>query len=154
MAALTEDIQTHKVPTDILLIGTDANCNENSSHRRKNAWNTFLTESKGKCMPTNEMHSFHHSNGTSMTKLDYFIEDLNERDPVSISFFDQPCKNKIVNENLSGHDPIIAEITLPSKNITIQDENDYSNTYTEFIQKYLNGIKVIFRHTKNRQDKN
>ena len=117
------------------IIGTDANTSDRSTRRRKDDFNDLIKEFFLKNIKNDNIPTFHHNNGTSESNIDYILYFIPEKSPVSINFHTQPC-TKENPTNVSAHDPVIGEISLPI-NTTIEEnsETDYTKTYTDFEKK-------------------
>ena len=115
---------------DIVLIGGDFNCSDKASPRRITALQSLcITLNLHKVHPSEP--TFHHPNSQSSSCIDYFL--LSYREGVSLNNIFLQCSQE-TPENLSGHDPVLATLsvqcTQPSKNTARQEL--YTHTYTEF----------------------
>ena len=55
-----------------IIIGTDSNCSQKSTKRRKDAWSMFCKEFNFVIHSTGQ-NTFHHNNGTSESSIDFFV---------------------------------------------------------------------------------
>ena len=108
---LSEYIQSNISVGDQIIIGTDCNCSEKSSNRRKNIWKSFCTSLELKeTLPP--YPSFHHHNQTSDSYIDLFVTSTGvETSPVT-----QYCTLKDPL-NLSSHDPLLISISMVTNNL-------------------------------------
>ena len=132
IAELSIFIADNKPDTGTVLIGTDSNCSERSSARRIHALHQFCEEHSllKVCFsgPT-----FHHSNGCSVSNIDYFLVScMSESNLKSVSI---QCKLNFP-ENLSSHDPVFSTLAIPCTGQACREEK-YSHTYSEFKQARL-----------------
>ena len=126
LSAYIADNTSDRVTT---LIGTDSNCSERSSQYRLRAFQCFCEEQH----LTKVCHTgptFHHSNGTSSSNIDYFLISCNRGDRLKAATVQ--CKQDFP-ENLSSHDPVFSTLVIPSTTQVSQQEK-YTHTYTAFSQ--------------------
>ena len=127
-----EDFIVANTPiTGSVLIGADSNCSQKSSARRQLAWQEFCCK-LSLVITSSNLPTFHHHNGTSESKIDYFLSSNCKLDNVR-----QYCTLE-TPLNFSSHDPLIV-----SANILSDEQSEpekFSNTYTPFHQK-----RVIWR---------
>ena len=117
---------------EMILLGCDSNCSEKSSSRRRLAFQNLCQDldlvRMSPCHPT-----FHHHNGMSESNIDTFLisKKLSPRmlNLLAHCTLDTP-------DNLSSHDPVSASLRLSACQ-TLNDNTDYSHTYTDFTRKKI-----------------
>ena len=129
LAELSIFIYDNYSDDEAVLIGTDSNCSEKSSARRFQAFQLFC-EQHDMVKFRHPEATFHHSNGTSSSNIDFFL--LSRKHAHKLSNIVSQC-NQEHPENFSCHDPIFAtmQVSCPSP---LQDSKveKYSHTYSEF----------------------
>ena len=123
LSYLEEFLRSNTPSSGSILIGTDSNCSDKSSRRRKLAWSefcrTFSLEMKKTGLPT-----FHHNNGSSTSSIDYFVSVKCQVENLKhICTLETPL-------NLSSHDAVLA--TIPILKEKDSKEERFSHTYIEF----------------------
>ena len=112
-----------------ILIGMDSNCSEKSTPRRCSSLAQFCTDhTLVKVMvpcPT-----FHHSNGTSHSNIDYFL--ITQSSTTCLRNIFSLCTQEHP-QNLSSHDPILASLHLPCSEQANKKEK-YVHSYSKFEQ--------------------
>ena len=122
-------VQEYQKENDIIIIGTDSNCSEKSSQRRKLALKNLCQELS--LVRAATLHpTFHHHNGSSESNIDYFL--ISESYSHKISKIMSIC-TLYTPENLSAHDPVIASLQIPQHTAS-SPSSDYSHTYRDFTQ--------------------
>ena len=129
---LSNFIRVHREGRETILIGTDSNCSDKSSPRRKQALRTFCEEFdlfKSCCNhPT-----FHHPNGSSESNIDYFL--VSAKSSQNLQNLTASCTLENP-ENFSSHDPISASLKIKCEKSETKSCL-YSSTYTDFTQKKI-----------------
>ena len=129
---LSNFINCNKSTTDLLIIGTDSNCSEKSTSRRKAAFTSFCSKHDLRQYASSRP-TFHHNNSKSESCIDFFL--ISRCETIEVGKLLQLCTldNPL---NLSGHDALLCSIKVPSIS-----ENDsttkYTDTYTPFHQSRL-----------------
>ena len=82
---LSHFIHCNKSTSDILIIGTDSNCSEKSTPRRKSAFTSFCTKHDLR-QHTSSRPTFHHNNLTSESCIDFFMISKSETTELSELF--------------------------------------------------------------------
>ena len=136
VSQLTTDIENNidDKKNFALLIGLDSNQSEKSTTRRTMAMRSFMLHFSLKTILPDDKATFHHNNQISESQIDhilYFIPDSHEN--VRIQFSDHLCKNEN-SSNLSSHDVIVGQVSLPTIPYTNKEE-DLSQSYTDFKRK-------------------
>ena len=129
---LSEFITKNRRSTDVVVIGTDSNCSTKSTSRRKNVLSNFCSDFSLKVHATNSP-TFHHSNHTSESCIDYFL--ISESEASNLDEILQLCK--LENPmNLSSHDPLLSTIKIA---IAASQEHQavHTDSYTDFNQKRI-----------------
>ena len=106
---LTAYILQNMSPGDELVIGTDSNCSEKSTSRRKESWKDFCHLFSLSIHATGAP-TFHHNNGTSESKIDFFASSSS----LKIADLHQICTLESP-QNLSSHDPIVATLNVQNR---------------------------------------
>ena len=73
--------------------------------------------------------TFHHNNMTSVSQIDTILYFIPESTDIQMKFSEQLCKLE-QSQNLSAHDVIIGNITLPL-NKQDKTEEQFSETYQQ-----------------------
>ena len=133
MSTLSFDINQHYKKDSVIIIGCDTNHSVTSSKRRKDAMLTFLYEFSFLSILPDDKPTFHHNNGTSESKIDDIFYFIPQHSNIQIRFQDQLCLNNYP-DNLSSHDVIVGELSLPHVPSIVSQE-DYSKTYSDFVVK-------------------
>ena len=119
-----------KKENEVILIGSDSNCSEKSSPRRRQALQKLCRELSLTQISTTHP-SFHHHNGTSESNIDcFFISKTHAStltNPDHVCTLDTP-------ENLSSHDPISALLRL-SGPLHGPPKSKYKHLYSKFPQQ-------------------
>ena len=129
---LSECITTNMPESGSVIIGTDSNCSQKSSSRRKTIWDAFC-EQFSLQIETSSTPTFHHHNGSSESCIDYFmsakciIKNLQQ-----FCTLDSPT-------NLSSHDPILASIMVQKNK---EQPSKYQHTYSSFDKKKVTWNKI------------
>ena len=111
---LSEFISQNYTTNDTVIIGTDANCSEKSSSRRKASWNNFCQNLNLKVHSTGQP-TFHHNNVSSESCVDLFVTS----GPLVITNLTLHCTLE-TPLNLSSHDPITASVRVQDSSETYQ----------------------------------
>ena len=119
-----------KKENEVTLIGSDSNCSEKSSSRRRQALQKLCRELSLTQISTAHP-SFHHHNGTSESNIDcFFISKTRES---CLTSPDHSCTLD-TPENLSSHDPISALLRL-SGLPQGPPKSKYKHLYSQFPQQ-------------------
>ena len=127
LAELSIFIMQNNAGNDTILIGTDSNCSERSSSRRIHAFNNFCRDHDLLKICCSEP-TFHHSNGISSSNIDCFL--ISRKSSTKIKNISLQC-NQDHPQNLSSHDPVLGELTIPCADSGSRQEK-YTHTYTDF----------------------
>ena len=130
---LESDITNIKRSNSIIIIGTDTNQSEKSSKRRTEAMNRFKEEFSMMSLLVSGQPTFHHNNQGASSAIDTILFHIPENSEIKLQFLDHLCKLEN-SANLSSHDVILGEIKIPFEN-EINSEEDFTNTYEEFVVK-------------------
>ena len=129
---LTNFLTENRRQNDVLLIGTDSNCSAKSTTRRKKILSDFCTAFSLIVHTTNNP-TFHHSNLTSESCIDYFL--ISESQSQLLGKINQLC-NLEHPMNLSSHDPLLSTLKI-SMEPTVENIPGHSSNYTNFNQKRI-----------------
>ena len=132
---LSEFIEQNTEQGDGIVIGTDINCSEKSSARRKDSWVKFLNNFS-LTVNSNGQPTFHHHNGTSNSCIDIFSASSN----LQLTNFKEYCTLD-TPLNLSSHDPISSNLMINAS--SENQESKFSHTYTDF-----NRQKIVWDTSK------
>ena len=112
-----------------IIIGLDSNQSKKSTSRRTNSMKCFISDFLLKTILLDDKQTFHHNNQTSESQIDTILFFIPNSE-INLKFSDHLCKNDNP-DNLSTHDVIIGDISIPH-NPSVINESDFSSTYTEF----------------------
>ena len=133
LSSLSEDIKLYMTNQTTLLIGCDSNQSIKSTNRRTHAMDKFVSSFCLKSILLDDTPTFHHNNQTSETQIDHIYYYIPEENEVKVEFEEQLClKNN--PSNISAHDVIIGNLTIPIKSIHKSDV-DFSSSYSSFLVK-------------------
>ena len=127
LAELSNFISENNDQNGTVLIGMDSNCSEKSTSRRILGFQQFCWENN-LLKVCHSAPTFHHSNGTSESNIDYFLITKSSSTRLN-SIFSQ-C-NLDYPQNFSSHDPVFTTVTVPSSDQSTKKEK-YSHTYSAF----------------------
>ena len=129
---LSNFLNENRVGNEGIVIGTDSNCSEKSTTRRKDMFSNFCSAFSITVYSTN-LPTFHHNNHTSESCIDFFL--MSESTTTQLTQVQQLCKFDQPT-NLSSHD-----VLLSSLKIQVAPGNTnpslYVDTYTKFDQKHI-----------------
>ena len=131
LTLLTLDIQKNKRVNSTIIIGLDSNQSDKSTNRRTHSMLDFLDQFSLKSLHVNNQPTFHHNNQVSESQIDHILFFIPDTSCVDIKFKDILCQ-KDNSANLSSHDPVIGEISLPQFSDNSVSTCDYTQTYSEF----------------------
>ena len=103
----------YKMLNDMVIIGMDSNCSDNSSARRKDKFENFCKE-QNLVKISIDGNTFHHNNGLSHSNIDYFL--VSELDQAVVDMPRHKC-TALNSGNFSTHDPVFTTLRLPSLEI-------------------------------------
>ena len=109
LAELSVYIQENSKCGEILLVGTDSNCSERSSHRRYQGFLKFCSDHNLVKVSVSEP-TFHHHNGTSCSTIDYFLISQEQAPNITNTAIECTLDHP---ENFSCHDPVSAKLCIP-----------------------------------------
>ena len=115
---------------DTILIGADFNCSDKSSSRRVTAFKKFCTDHNLIKISCTEP-TYHHFNGQSSSSIDFFLLSEESSSKARLSDITLQCSLEHPG-NLSGHDPVIATLSLLCSAPKTSKKEMYSHTYTNF----------------------
>ena len=125
---LSNFVTKNKSANDLVVLGLDSNCSEKSSSRRKSAFAGFC-KTLSLRMHKSLKPTFHHSNLTSESCIDFFL--VSESESLKPGHIQQVCTldNPL---NLSSHDPLVCNLKVQQSLSEKSNKTDYTNTYREF----------------------
>ena len=127
---LTNFVLSNLKENNVVLIGTDTNCSEKSSKRRKQALAALCQELSLERFSTSSP-TFHHHNGSSESNIDCFL--ISRFYATKLSQLTSHCT--LDNpDNLSSHDPVQGVLQVPHLK-TADTTSQYEQTYTDFKQR-------------------
>ena len=129
---LSSFLNENKRAGDTVLIGTDSNCSEKSTTRRKNIFTRFCSTYSLKIQAT-AAPTFHHNNLTSESCIDCFL--ISGSETSVLGQIQQLCTLEDPT-NLSSHDVLISNLKVE----VTAGETDlpkYAHTYADFNQKRI-----------------
>ena len=133
LSSLSEDIKHYKNKDTTLVIGCDSNQSIKSTNRRSSAMNSFVSNFALKTILLGDVPTFHHNNLSSETQIDHIYYFIPANSKVKVELAEQLCL-KENPANLSAHDVIVGNITIPV-NISSKSHEDFSPSYSEFLVK-------------------
>ena len=130
---LSNFINENRVTNEAIIIGTDSNCSEKSTSRRKNIFSNFCLAFSFTVHTTN-LPTFHHNNLTSESCIDFFLVSAPSTTTTQLTQIQQLCKLDHP-VNLSSHDVLLS--TIKSEIAIAKNTSLYSSTYTDFNQTHI-----------------
>ena len=112
LSILTIDISTHRSETSTIIIGLDSNQSKKSSKRRTAVMLDFTSQFSLKSVHISDQPTFHHNNQVSESQIDHILCYLPNEEVIDIKLKEILCE-KVNSSNLSSHDAVIGEISLP-----------------------------------------
>ena len=133
ISCLSNFITSNTVAGDVIIVGCDSNCSENSTKRRISALN-WLCEEHFLAKLVSTGPTFHHNNGTSETNLDYYLVSKQH-----FSLFAEPTIVCTLNHplNLSAHDVIPSSLNVARDSFSGANENVFTHTFTPYEVKHI-----------------
>ena len=133
ISCLSNFITSNTVAGDVIIVGCDSNCSENSTKRRISALN-WLCEEHFLAKLVSTGPTFHHNNGTSEANLDYYLVSKQH-----FSLFAEPTILCTLNHplNLSAHDVISSSLNVARDSFSGANENVFTHTFTPYEVKHI-----------------
>ena len=132
LSLLSFDIENNHDEKCCILIGCDSNQSDKSTKRRTEAMKQFYSRFSLNSILLTETPTFHHNNQTSVSKIDHILYFVPENSTVNVKLHNHLCVLEN-SSNLSSHDTLVGQLTLPYVNNSSETETDYSSTYIPFI---------------------
>ena len=129
---LVNYVTEHRDDNETILIGSDSNCSDRSSLRRRLAFENLCKDLELRKFSCSQP-TFHHHNGSSESNIDYFLMSAGST-PKIINIFKR-CTLE-TPQNFSSHDPVSATLQFPATGSNVTS-NLYSHTYTNFSRKKI-----------------
>ena len=129
---LSNFLNENRTKEEPIVIGTDSNCSEKSTSRRKNMFSNFCSAFSLTVCSTN-LPTFHHSNHTSESCIDFLL--ISKSSTTHLSQIQQLCKLDHPT-NLSSHDVLLSSVKT---RIPVAESKPslYNDTYSDFDQKHI-----------------
>ena len=130
MSLLKYDISQNNTENCAIIIGTDSNVSRKSTKRRSESMKSFLDDFSLGSILQSEQPTFHHNNQTSESQIDHIFIYIPDKSSMNIKMKKHLCI-KDEPSNLSSHDVIMGEISLPVHQ-EVSTSVDYSSSYSDF----------------------